>query len=742
MTQDLTERKMSQYNAADQVGSLNACWRLGEMRDNYVADIGDFGKYILLDELIGQSNRIAKLGINWYYTDHMESPNGDGGHIAYLDASITDNSRYRSCSPELYDKLAMIIREGKRTVAEIESGNVLPRGTIFYSAPIPYSGNDPSDRIRLRRIWFQQSLNILEDADILFLDPDNGISLDDSIKGKPLGMKYVFLDEIKKYYGCGKSLIVYNHRDRRPRHEYEMKILNNREFVSSHNDIKVLRFRRVSVRDYIFIIQKRHRQLMQNTLNRLTSPPLDFLFQPYHVMEKKTMIQTRGNWTNPSVVALAAGSDPIEIIIKKARSVVLNALQEGWDGPPFDPLRLAEYLKVKTVPSAEVFDARTVSIGSSRVQIEYNPNKPSHRTRFTLAHELAHTLFPDCGEAIRKRLSSVDMRDDDWQLELLCNIAAAEFLMPAGTGKKIEQEAITIDNIFRLQKQYEVSTEAISLRMAHLTSDPCTIFVAAPSSDKPHSAYRIDYSVPSRTSDLKFPRGLRVRNTEVLSQCSAIGYTAKGEERWGSLPKINIECIGIPPYPGARRPRIVGVARKESSKATNELRIKYLRGDALEPRGKGSKIIAHIVNDKTPNWGAGFPLSVGKKWPFVQKDFRESVLSDRTKLSIGNIHICHVNDQVTLVHMIAQHGYGPSRKPRVRYAALRLCLDQLASIALKQSATVHMPLIGTGQAGGEWEIIADLIDDSLVRQAIGVTVYILPGAAIKDFDRHSSDLFN
>jgi hypothetical protein len=75
---------------------------------------------------------------------------------------------------------------------------------------------------------------------------------------------------------------------------------------------------------------------------------------------------------------------------------VLTALERGWQGPPFDPFKLADILGVDTIPNADVFDARVVPVSSDRFLIEYNPDKPRSRVRFSLAHELAHTLFPDC----------------------------------------------------------------------------------------------------------------------------------------------------------------------------------------------------------------------------------------------------------------------------------------------------------------------------------------------------------
>jgi hypothetical protein len=433
-----------------------------------------------------------------------------------------------------------------------------------------------------------------------------------------------------------------------------------------------------------------------------------------------------GYWTNPSVHQFAGNSDPVELITKKAREEVLRAIQAGWQGPPFDPFKLADFLEIPTVPREDVLDARIIPSSPQRVQIEFNPNRPRGRVRFSIAHEIAHTLFPDCIENVRNRGQAIAARDDDWQLELLCNIAAAEFLMPV--GDEIDPKTpVNIDNLVRLQKQYDVSTEAISIRLAKVTLEPCTIFAAARVVDIENIlTYRFDYSIPSRASVVELPRGLEVSDT-ILSQCTAVGYTAKGTQRSiGGFGELYLECVGIPPYPGRNYPRVIGVARHGNGKAVKALSVTSLRGNALEPRGKGPRIIAQIVNDKTPNWGAGFARAVRNEYPPVQKDFKEWAVIHRDKFSLGNVHTSVISNELYLVNMIAQHGYGESVKPRIRYAALRDCLHQLRKIAISKSASVHMPRIGTGYAGGNWSYILELIDEVLVRNGIDVTIYTLP----------------
>jgi O-acetyl-ADP-ribose deacetylase (regulator of RNase III) len=438
-------------------------------------------------------------------------------------------------------------------------------------------------------------------------------------------------------------------------------------------------------------------------------------------------------WTHPSVIALAGDSDPIEVITAKARATVFAAIQDGWSGPPFDPFSLAEYLRVRVVPREEVPEARTVPKGNE-ISIEFNPNRPRGRVRYSVCHELAHTLFPDCRDAVRHRLAHEEMHGDDWQLEMLCNIGASEFLMPIGTLPPLEAEALSIDSILQLRKRYDVSTEAVLLRAARVTPEPCSVFVGShhgPLTDQ-NPQYQIDYSVPSRSwAKPPIPAGLHLPNQTVASECTAIGFTAKAYEQWSErLGKLRVECVGIPAYPNEVLPRVAGLVRVQKSAGSHLPEIAYIRGDATSPRGAGYRIIAQIVNDRAATWGAGFALAVRKKWPAIQDAFRAWAES-RNNLSLGNSHLTQIDASTALFSMIAQHGYGPSPKPRIRYAALRKALEQLASVAAEKGATIHMPRIGCGQAGGSWEIVRDLIDETLISKSVRVTVYDPPNTEVR-----------
>jgi hypothetical protein len=90
-----------------------------------------------------------------------------------------------------------------------------------------------------------------------------------------------------------------------------------------------------------------------------------------------------GHWTNSSVLMLAGKDNPIDVITQKARTLVFDAIQNGWSGPPFDPFTLAEFLKIGIVPREDVAEARTVPSGS-QLTIEFIPNRPRGRVRYGL----------------------------------------------------------------------------------------------------------------------------------------------------------------------------------------------------------------------------------------------------------------------------------------------------------------------------------------------------------------------
>lgn len=434
------------------------------------------------------------------------------------------------------------------------------------------------------------------------------------------------------------------------------------------------------------------------------------------------------SWTNLSVLKFAAGRDPVQTVVQVSRDIVLEAIDKGWSGPPFDPMKLADLRGLPVSPRGDIRDARTVPAGHNRLLIEYNPNRPSGRLRYSIAHEIAHTFFPDCGARVRNR-TAVNPRSetDDWQLEALCNIAAAEILMPIGSLRVEEVANLDINKVSEIRKKFDVSTEAILMRLANLSDQPCAVFVASQwDGSRDTGTYKFDYVIPTRSWAYHFSRGMPLPSRSPVAECTAIGFTAKGNVEFPGTPEtLHVECIGIPPYPRATFPRVAGVLY--SKEAASDAAIEFLRGNALEPRGSGTKLIAHVVSDATPNWGGrGFAIALMNKWPSAQDEFRAWAASAR-HLRLGEVHFADVEPDIKVASMVCQHGYGASAKARLRYMALETALKALVSrVTAGGGMSVHIPRIGTGQAGGSWMMVQELIATTLLAANVSVTVYDLP----------------
>jgi O-acetyl-ADP-ribose deacetylase (regulator of RNase III) len=153
--------------------------------------------------------------------------------------------------------------------------------------------------------------------------------------------------------------------------------------------------------------------------------------------------------------------------------------------------------------------------------------------------------------------------------------------------------------------------------------------------------------------------------------------------------------------------------------------IRYIKGDATSPQAKGVKVIAHVCND-LGGWGKGFVLAISKRWTAPEVAYR-AWHRDRASndFGLGAVQFVQVDPYVWVANMVAQRGVKPSKEngPPIRYDALDQCLQVLATQAADLDATVHMPRIGCGLAGGKWSHVEPLIDNRLTARGVEVTVY-------------------
>ncbi|KYF63070.1 hypothetical protein BE11_32400 [Sorangium cellulosum] len=85
-----------------------------------------------------------------------------------------------------------------------------------------------------------------------------------------------------------------------------------------------------------------------------------------------------------------------------------------------------------------------------------------------------------------------------------------------------------------------------------------------------------------------------------------------------------------------------------------------------------------------------------------------------------------MDDGLSVANMIAQHGVRPQGDvPPIRVDALAQCLGSLAEHAQGVSASIHMPRIGCGLAGGKWPEVEAIIQRTLCAAGLSVHVYDL-----------------
>ncbi|WP_308167420.1 macro domain-containing protein [Catellatospora tritici] len=152
--------------------------------------------------------------------------------------------------------------------------------------------------------------------------------------------------------------------------------------------------------------------------------------------------------------------------------------------------------------------------------------------------------------------------------------------------------------------------------------------------------------------------------------------------------------------------------------------LSIIKGDATSPQAKGPKVVAHVCND-SGGWGKGFVLAVSRRWPEPERDFRawhrQRAAND---FGLGAVRLVQVAPELWVANMVGQRGTRTgSNGPPIRYEAVERCLTTLAEHAVRLGASVHLPRIGCGLAGGKWPRIEPIIVRTLCARGVATTVY-------------------
>jgi hypothetical protein len=182
------------------------------MKNQYFGDQTDYLKYGILRAIVATG---IPLGIHWTLTEDDSS--SDGSRIKYLGAA----TRWRNYDPSIFDAILERVRAGDRRLRVVEELAFVPNAIHCFDRW------ECSAQIRLDSI--DALMKRLPSNSVVFLDPDNGLEVGSTQKGKLGASKYIFLDEVSKFWEGGHSIIIYQHYPRVQRVPYvqeQLKRLN------------------------------------------------------------------------------------------------------------------------------------------------------------------------------------------------------------------------------------------------------------------------------------------------------------------------------------------------------------------------------------------------------------------------------------------------------------------------------------------------------------------------------------
>ncbi|MCC7180964.1 MAG: ImmA/IrrE family metallo-endopeptidase [Acidobacteria bacterium] len=177
------------------------------------------------------------------------------------------------------------------------------------------------------------------------------------------------------------------------------------------------------------------------------------------------------------VRAAGAADARSAILLKAAEAIDRYRAQLGEPDFPLHVEALASFLGISLSqePPTQSRDAELVPRAGGRVEIRVSSDRPETRRRFSIAHEISHTFFPDyemktwCRPDVRHR-----RRDNPEDLiEMLCDVGAAHLLMPDpwfGTDAARIKDAV---DLIELATRFGVSREAAIRRYAEGHPDCC-----------------------------------------------------------------------------------------------------------------------------------------------------------------------------------------------------------------------------------------------------------------------------
>ena|SRR6266404_2669560 len=182
-------------------------------------------------------------------------------------------------------------------------------------------------------------------------------------------------------------------------------------------------------------------------------------------------------YTDPDVLSLikATGTlvDPRSAVVSQARQLL--AKLKDFDSVPkeaFERLKILASLagiRIQAMDTdmrrKEKRDAVLITTESGRLVL-YNPTRPMSRIVFSIAHEISHTFFPNSAKGTRFRTICNSSSKEANELERLCDLGAAELLMPKDEFQAAAGSQYSLATAPVFMDRFGSSFEATAFRLA------------------------------------------------------------------------------------------------------------------------------------------------------------------------------------------------------------------------------------------------------------------------------------
>ena len=180
----------------------------------------------------------------------------------------------------------------------------------------------------------------------------------------------------------------------------------------------------------------------------------------------------------PEVTAWSAAHShngaPEALMVRMCEDLVAND-----PGVPVDLAVLASLQNVLSVEVADMVEAGCIRVDGDYFRIRLRASDPERRRRFTLAHEICHIFFETTriSGVVDREVGRYGAKD---QVEYLCDIGAAELLLPRSAFVARCPPSPGFDDVCAMAEEFDASVEATASRIVALGLGPAHLVVMEP----------------------------------------------------------------------------------------------------------------------------------------------------------------------------------------------------------------------------------------------------------------------